>query len=287
MPTAKTKGPGKVTKTIAPIAPLALALIVGNAVIPNTGSKLVENSTNLAGAVQCEEGIENSTECHSSYPTGCSPSGNYDGYLNVLKNQEPPRDSQPVRVLTSLKDYSDLESKTPTDLGKSNHLDKKDALAVLGEGRPYAVIGYLYYAKQEGAESVNCELTAPDDTDFHIGIGFDKTLTKAEMAKATKTAVVVEMTPQYRARLAPGWTLDALKGALSKQVKVTGQFLADNEHNTAKDNCGLPSHGPNCWRASIWELHPVTRFQVCNKETTCAQDDPAWVDLEKYKSQSM
>src|SRR5437016_1452115 len=107
-------------------------------------------------------------------------------------------------------DYSDLEKRTPKELGKSNHLDLKDQLAAMGEGRPHAVIGYLYYAKQEGAESSNCELTSPDDTDYHIGIGFDKTLTKAQAVKATKTAVVVEMTPQYRANLAPDWTLDAL-----------------------------------------------------------------------------
>ena len=286
MPQAKPTGPGKATKTLAPLAPLALALLVGNAVIPNTGSKVVTSATNPTASVSCEEGIENFTECHSSYPTGCSPTGKYDGYLNVLKNQEPPRDSKPLKIFTSMADYADLESRTPKELGKSNHLDLKDQLTGMGEGRPYAVIGYLYYAKQEGAESSNCELTAPDDTDYHIGIGFDKTLTKAAMAKADKTAVVVEMTPQYRARLAPDWTLDALKAVLSKQVKVTGQLLADNEHNVTKDNCGLPGAGDSCWRASIWELHPVTSFQVCNKETECSQDDAAWVDLEKFDASS-
>lgn len=287
MPGAISSGVGAGTRALAPFAPLALALLVGNAVIP--GSKATVDPNNPTASVSCEDGLENFTECHSTYPAGCSPSGKYDGYLNVLKNQEPPRESKPLRVFTSVADYQDLEtrtSKTSTPLGKSNHLDLKDELAAMGEGRPHAVIGYLYYAKQEGAESSNCELTAPEDTDFHIGIGFDKTLSKAAMAKATKTAVVVEMTPQYRANLAPDWTLDALKAVLSKQVKVTGQLMADNEHNVTKDNCGLPGAGDHCWRASIWELHPVTSFQVCNKDTDCSQDDVAWVDLEKFEPPS-
>jgi hypothetical protein len=211
--------------------------------------------------------------------------------LNILKNQTPPRDSKPVRFFTSLGDYQDLDSRTPKELSKSNHLDLKPQLDAMGEGHPHAVIGYLYYAKQEGAESSNCELTAPDDTDFHIGIGFDKNVAASGMPHTTptaadknalkETAVVVEMTPQYRDRFAPEWTLAAVKAVLGKQVKVVGQLMADNEHNVPKDNCGLPGHGPACWRASIWELHPVTSFQYCSTDTPCAQDGDGWVDIGK------
>lgn len=279
------KKPGAATLGAAGLAPLAIALLVGNAIVPGRGIKPVTNPGDPSAAASCEEGLENEVECHGTYPTGCSPSGRYDGYLNLLKNQMTPRESKPLRVFTGLGDYQDLEARTAklsTPLGKNNHLDLKDELTAMGEGRPHAVIGYLYYAKQEGAESSNCELTAPEDTDYHIGIGFDKTLTKAAMAKATKTAVVVEMTPQYRAKLAPDWTLEALKAMLTKQVKVTGQLMADNEHNVTKDNCALPNPGEHCWRASIWELHPVTGFQVCNKDTECSTDDAAWVNLEDY-----
>jgi hypothetical protein len=150
------------------------------------------------------------------------------------------------------------------------------------------VVGYLYYVKQEGAESSNCELTSPDDTDFHIGIGFDKNVaasvlspskeTAADKLAVKETAVVVEMTPQYRGDLAPEWTIEALKKVLGKQVRVVGQLMADNEHNDPKDNCGLAGHGASCWRASIWELHPVTSFQWCNA-ADCTQDPSGWTDL--------
>jgi len=284
--TSKKSSPGPAALGAMGAAPLALALLVGNAVIPSAGSKLVTEDPNAS--VQCEEGIENSIGCHSSYPTGCSGAGKYDGFLNFLKNQHPPRDSSAVKFFTSLADYQSLNSSTPTELGKSNHFDMKDDLAKLGEGQEYGVIGYLYYAKQEGAESSNCELTAPDDTDFHIGIGFDPSVAASAMTPAkqsaadksatTQTAVVVEMTPQYRSNFAPEWTLDALKSVIGKQVKVVGQLIADNEHNVPKDNCGLAGHGDSCWRASIWELHPVTSFQYC-KVADCSKDASGWVDL--------
>jgi len=289
---AKTSGgkAGPAALGAAGLAPLAIALVVGNALIPSGGGGLKPISPDPTAPAQCEEGLENSEECHSGYPTGCSPTGKYDGYLNFLKNQHPPRNSVPVKFFTSATDYQDLDSRTPSELAKSNHLDLRDQLATMGEGQPHGVIGYLYYAKQEGAESSNCELTAPDDTDFHIGIGFDKGLAAAALKRSSQTAaqknalkqtaVVVEMTPQYRSDFAPEWTLAAVQAVVGRQVKVVGQLMADNEHNVPKDNCGLAGHGPACWRASIWELHPVTSFQVCTlKDAGCTADGPGWVEI--------
>lgn len=277
---AKTAGkPGAGTLGAAGLAPLALAMVAGTVTSHSSTPPVGPGDQNTP--VKCEEGIENYQGCHPSFPTGCSDTGEYDAYLNFLKNQEPPRSSSPVQVFTKLADYADLERRTPKDLGKSNHFDEKDALAAMGEGQPHEVIGYLYYVKQEGAESSNCELTAPDDTDYHIGIGFDKvTVTGSKTSGSDKNAVVVEMTPQYRGQFAPEWTIEELKKILGKQVKVVGQFLADNEHNVTKDNCGLPGAGATCWRASIWELHPVTSFQYCNTDA-CDPNGPGWVDLGK------
>jgi len=288
MPQAKTDKPSSAALGAVGIAPLAIALLVGNATIPSSGSKVVSNDP--VAAAKCEDGLENFHECHASYPTGCSPTGRYDGYLNYLKNQHPPRNSTPAVTFTSLNDYHDLESRTPPELAKSNHADLKDKLAAMGEGHPAAVIGYLYYVKQEGAESSNCELTAPDDTDYHIGIGFDKSIaasgiphakqSAADKTTMKQTAVVVEMTPQYRDSFAPEWTIDAVKAVLGKQVKVIGLLMADNEHNVPKDNCGLAGHGDLCWRASIWELHPVTSFQVCTlKDAECTATGAGWADI--------
>jgi len=267
----------------AGLVPLAVALLVGNAV--HSGNVAKQTPAGSAAPVRCEEGIENFHQCHPSHPTGCSPSGDYDGYLNFLKNQEPARGVTPVRVFTGIGDYQDLERRTPKDLGKSNHSDLKDQLAAMGEGQPHEVIGFLYYAKQEGAESVNCELTAAEDTDFHIGIGFDPAVAASLARKGVKPAgldkssIIVEMTPHYRAAFAPEWTLAALQQTLGKQVKVVGQLMADNEHNVPNGNCALPDADASCFRASIWELHPVTSFQICTLDAGCAVAGTGWVDL--------
>jgi hypothetical protein len=275
--------PGSAALGAVGLAPLAIAL-AGSAIIPSGPSGGSAGPGTTTAAVKCEEGIENYQGCHPRYPAGCSATGDYDGYLNFLKNQEPARGVTPVRVFTGIGDYQDLDKRTPTDLGKSNHADFKDQLTAIGEGQPYAVIGYLYYAKQEGAESSNCELTAPEDVDFHIGIGFDSSVAASVVKHAKVTGldqktVIVEMTPQYRAAFAPEWTLAALQQALGKQVKVVGQLMADNEHNVPQDNCGLAGAGASCWRASIWELHPVTSFQVCTLDTGCTADGTGWQDL--------
>jgi len=275
----------------AGLVPVALALLVQNAVVHTDGEQISAAATAHGGttAVKCAQ-VENMRDCHSDYPTGCSPSGGYDPYLNLLKNTlSPPAPGAGFRYLTSLNDYADLESKTPKGVSKSNHFQFKDQLAALGEGQTMGLIGYLYYAKQSGAESSNCELTGDEDVDYHIGIGFDP----AEAAKhgklpasdksLTQTSVIVEMTPHWRAFKNPNWNIDGVKAVVGRQVRVLGQLMLDSEHYpNPQQNCGLAGADTSkCWRASAWELHPVTQFQVCPADKTpCAADSKDWVELE-------
>ncbi len=59
-------------------------------------------------------------------------------------------------------------------------------------------------------------------------------------------------------------------------MKVVGQLLADTEHAIAKDNCAHPNAKDSCWRASIWEIHPVIEFYVCDGDTLCPANSPKW-----------
>jgi hypothetical protein len=279
-------------RTVAPFAPLAIALLATRALIPGTHTVAPEVSSAAAGApVKCDE-VADFKQCHSEYPTGCSGSGGYDGYLNLLKNSDVPPTPTPavVRYLTSLQDYQALETATPSELSAKNHLQYKDQLGNLGEGQIFGVVGYLYYAKASGKESSNCELGDPDAVDYHIGIGFDPRLVPAGSAqgsqekKLEQNSVIVEMTPHYRFNYHPDWNLDLVKGAIGKQVRVVGQLLIDSEHNLPGQNCGLPNANTNtCWRASTWELHPVMQFQVC-PSGNCTPTSGDWVDLDKPAS---
>lgn len=277
-------------RTVAPFAPVALALLASHALLPSGAGRAAPeiHPTDPSVAAKCED-VADFRECHTEYPNGCSPSAGYDAYLNLLKNQDtpPPPPSNAVRFLTSLQDFQALEAATPADLSRSNHSQFKDQLAKLGEGQVYGVIGYLYYAKQSGKESSNCELADPEAVDYHIGIGFDPNLapkgklTGAELKNLEQNSVIVEMTPHYRFNYHPNWDIQTVQSAAGKKVRVIGQLMIDSEHNNATQNCGFKAaNRATCWRATSWELHPVMQFQVCGSgECTATSGD--WVELDK------
>jgi hypothetical protein len=95
-----------------------------------------------------------------------------------------------------------------------------------------------------------------------------------------QVSVVVEMTPYYREQFHPAWTLAKVQSITGKQIKVTGQLMIDNDHHKPADDCGLgDADTSKCWRASVWEVHPVTSFQVCSSDS-CTANSPNWVNLD-------
>jgi hypothetical protein len=272
-----------------PFAPVALA-VAAQALSGGGGAAPAPAD---AQAAVCGANIASYEDCHASYPSGCSDKPNYDGYLNYLKNQLFDPEARPAHYMT-VPDLVAKEGGLPAGLGKANHAQFKDELATkLGDGQVAGLTGYLYYSKPGGVESSNCKLSGADDIDFHIGIGPDPTLAgkvagkeklSADESRRLKTeSVIVEMTPHWRATFRPQWDLDKLKAMTGRQVRLVGQQMADNEHHDTHDDCGIQNHGTACWRASIWELHPVTRFEVC-RTGTCTPEDVGpnsnWEDLE-------
>ncbi len=293
-PTPK-KSRSSAARTIAPAIPLAIALLHG-AVIPSTTTTTTtagpppENISNTQ-PVACGESIEDYLACHSAYPTGCNTTGSYDAYLNELKNQVSFANTQVQNTFTDLNQLVQLENKIPDGLKKNNHADLAQPLSDMGEGKIYRMMGYLYGVKSEGKESSNCQLDPGDNNenvDFHIYIGFDSavagrllagTSTAEDKKLLGTTSAIVEMTPHYRGRFEPDWSLDAVKNQIGKQVLVTGQLMVDNEHYVSSQDCGRKDHTDNCWRATVWELHPVTDFKVCESGTCTATATTGWVDL--------
>jgi len=250
--------------------------------------------------VQCDEVLD-FQDCHSRFPTGCSQAGGYDADLNFLKNLLlPPTSATSAQVkFLGQQDYQNLEANLPDGLSRGNHADFKDALAGLGEGQSFGLIGFLYYAKPSGVESSNCQLPDNDppegtNVDYHIGIGFDpnlaqqaasfpdtNTVPKDLLKTLEQNSVIVEMTPHSRFSFEAGiWTIENVRTAVGKQVRVVGQLLVDNEHFSSSQDCAKGG-AASCWRLSVWELHPVTQFQVCNA-ASCAPDDANWVELNAF-----
>jgi hypothetical protein len=244
-------------------------------------------------AVTCAN-IHDAAHCHQ-LPAGCETKQNpgYDAYLSFFKNQAitpSAADAQITRTFTKLSDITALDASTES-FGNTHQNAHASQLAKLGEGEIDVVAGYLYYAAFTSGEACNCDLTDPADTDIHIGVGFDPALATriAENTfkfnpdplgtdDAKRTSIVVEMTPHYRAQFHPHWTQPAIAALKGRQVKVVGQLMADSDHNDKKQDCAFPSAvQSSCWRASIWELHPVTRLFVCMEHATCiGADSPYW-----------
>jgi hypothetical protein len=238
--------------------------------------------------------------CHVRFADGCSTARhpNYDAYLDFLKNQNPGASVASTTSLTKA-DLVKLEgqlTQLPSALNDKNHARLATALADQNEGNIVTVIGYLYFAEDTGsgagaiAETSNCRVPAANSFDYHLGIGFDPAVatnaqnshfksTASSPTEKEKTSVVAEMTPHTRH---PQWTIARVSAQQGKQVKVVGQLMADNVHFNARDDCGFSSAEATCWRSTIWEIHPITQFFVCNLSTPCDQNSPdsAWTSLD-------
>jgi len=121
------------------------------------------------------------------------------------------------------------------------------------ESKAATIEGYLVGAKEENTgdgESCNCH-DPKRLFDYHLyvadqpGVGIDQ-------------AVVVEMTPRWRAVNATWGTADngyggfqVIKSLTNQRVRVTGWLLFDEEH---LNQVGL-------YRATVWEIHPITTFE--------------------------
>lgn len=249
------------------------------------------NVESTVKALACGENAPRDVvECHEQFAAGCSATGTYDAYLNSLKNATPSPDSVPVSFLR-LAEFVELDRKISFALETRNHEVHKGDLARLGEGQVVGLVGYVYSLQLAGIESANCLLTGEQNADFMLHLGFDKAATAMlhsdnplpsdERRKIQQTSVVAEITPYYRYKFRPNWTLEKLRAIVGKQVKILGQLMMDSEHYKPAQDCGYPSANQRtCWRASAWEIHPVTAIYVCSSDTPCSLDDVHWSKVD-------
>ena len=76
--------------------------------------------------------------------------------------------------------------------------------------------------------------------------------------------MVVEVTPRLRAIMGTSgtdWSTKTLRKQLRGEwIKVQGWMMFDAQHANAAENTN--PGGANNWRATAWEIHPVTDIQV-------------------------
>ncbi len=245
-----------------------------------------EPSTMTAAATSVRK---KAAPCKSSLSTcpvfGCEDNAETaHGFANLMKRRKPV-DGPPVDL--TFDDFASLQSEADSAVGQKEDIEKKDrqsklrdltvAAGQVSEGDLVRLTGFLVHtAHANSGESVNCRLTGVANNDFHIPIAPDA-------GDSEFAGIVVEMIPQARV---PGWTLGQLHKVekLGLQVLVSGQLFYDNMHVVNDDEDNPIGGQPK--RMSLWEIHRVTTFAVCNhSDSTCdASKSAQWVALEDWKA---
>jgi hypothetical protein len=118
--------------------------------------------------------------------------------------------------------------------------------------------GYVYNVKNGGVETCNCKTKESAYRDTHIELTPDNKHTSPEYR------LIVEVTPRIRAIMAVkgiDWSTETLKSTImGHTVKVSGWLFYDEEHKGQA--FASANAGNHCWRASCWEVHPVTYIKV-------------------------
>jgi hypothetical protein len=120
------------------------------------------------------------------------------------------------------------------------------------------ITGYVFDVKVGGIETSNCKARAQADRDTHIELVLDPGDT------GPTRRVIVEVTPRIRELVASqglDWSTSALqRDIVGRTVTVTGWLLFDAEHLNQAENTA-PGN-PSNWRATSWEVHPVTAMRI-------------------------
>ena len=119
--------------------------------------------------------------------------------------------------------------------------------------------GLVIDVKMGGTETCNCGADDPNLKDTHIELGL-----AADAPEIQR--VIVEVTPRLRKLMKINmpevdWTTPALHTNFKgKWVEVTGWLTFDTAHIKQAENTNQGHKGN--WRATCWEIHPVTNITL-------------------------
>lgn len=122
------------------------------------------------------------------------------------------------------------------------------------------VVGRVHDVKLGRVETVNCRASEHELRDTHIEL----VLAATDSAPARR--VVAEITPRWRhsmALLGEDWSTTAIRQRFKgRRVRIRGWLFFDSMHSDESENTA-PGR-PQNWRATAWEIHPVTSIELAN-----------------------
>lgn len=123
------------------------------------------------------------------------------------------------------------------------------------ESKAGRVEGYVVEVVEGGMEAANCYSYRERDVHIHVAARLDAPRTEW---------VVVEVTPRARrwaVEWGGDWRADTLRTELvGRHCRFEGWLLFDREHADESEHTAPGASGT--WRATAWELHPVTSIVV-------------------------
>jgi hypothetical protein len=115
-----------------------------------------------------------------------------------------------------------------------------------------SIVGYVAKVKA-GEPQETCNCARKDMADIHIDI----VLKESDKNKSSKY-MIVEISPRWQSKLGDLATVRSkIQG---RWVQFTGWMLYDYIHKVNAKNSN--PKGNAIWRATAWEVHPVTSFKV-------------------------
>lgn len=220
---------------------------------------------------------------------GNQGNGGKEAAQNAIKNNFCPITitPEPLTIADFQQLQKDVAKQTPSiNFGPSGPTTNRAPLTTLGEGTLVSLKAFVFIARQEGGESVNCkghvDDTNPLNHDIHISfVDSVDNLMKTGDTKSVKdskecTGIVGELSPHHRPS---NWTAENVNKLAKAQVlvRVTGQQFFDSSHVPCSN--GMPV-GSNPKRISLWEVHPIYKFDVCT--SNCNGGAAHWQSLDDW-----
>jgi hypothetical protein len=204
---------------------------------------------------------------------GCGSGADHE--LNKAKNIRSP-DGTTLTIKT-VQWWKELKNPRGADCRN------REKLRELGEGQMFTVVAGALAARAEGAETCNCKLGEPEDTDNHIVL-VDPKFKGPTLKRNEKHSVTAEFTPRVRLDH-PNFTQEELQSLIDPTwkspqkpekgkllVRVTGRLMFDSEHHCDPFQLN---------RENDWEIHPIFKMEYCPNGKKCeAESDENWVDMD-------
>lgn len=255
---------------------LAVLLIVASTLFA-TGDRSAIDRTNVPGVVfhaaadppfltpPCADNIATIEDCPL---TGCGELG--DAELNKAKNRT---DAPATATNMTLDDLRHLPQPQYWNTGA----ERSSIRGPGKEGSGVVVTGFLLKAKAEGKESCNCGLSRRVHTDVHLVLvsKMPDSETKEAIDASEKDSVTAEITPRVRGDNEK-WLYRNVNDLEGSYIKVTGLLMLDTRHLPQNHLLQGERLGRPLVRATNWEVHPITKLEVCTKLKRDCDNGSGW-----------